>query len=578
MSDEFAAIIARSRAWFETTHQAGWLDQADLARLAAVEHGTPADLFVDRQARPLVVAFFGGTGVGKSSLLNRLAGEAIARTGVERPTSREVTVYVHESVELADLPPELPVEPVRIKRHSSAPHRNVLWIDAPDIDSTIETHRSTALAWLPHVDLVCYVVSPERYRDDVGWRVVRQRGHKHAWMFVLNRWDEGDPRQVDDFARMLNDAGFENPLLLCTCCLGGRTLPTPDQFDEIQAALTSLLQTHGVRELTRLGHRARLEELRDALTAAEQRIGTDALWEQLTTDGRTRWEGVAGTIRAGAEWSLRAAAGHFAAREGGVGGWLQRGLSVARGATSRPGATDVGASQSARTPAVAPDSHAPAASIALDFVEQLWDDWAQSKLTAWLDATELELRRRGLAVEPLRRRLDDVAKWVADGIAHSLRDEVRAALAHPGNALGRIARHVTGFMMAVLPAAALLWVAWAVVRGFAAATATGKPYLGVDFAVHSLLLVLLAWAIPFAIDRALRPSLEQTVLRALRAGLQAGLDDASHRLEQAMRQNAGEARECHVRARELLARVNALMATPLDMEAPPLARLLARVG
>ena len=211
-------VLRRARAWFARAHSAGWLDEDDLARLAAVEQDAPEDLFVAGQARPLVVACFGGTGVGKSSLLNRLAGETIARTGVERPTSFEATVYVHESIALADLPAHLPMEAERIKRHRSAAHRNVLWIDAPDIDSTAEANRRAALAWLPHVDLVCYVVSPERYRDDVGWRVLRQRGHQHGWIFVLNRWDEGDPRQAEDFARMLREAGFDAPLLLRTCC------------------------------------------------------------------------------------------------------------------------------------------------------------------------------------------------------------------------------------------------------------------------------------------------------------------------------------------------------------------------
>ena len=109
MSEAFATLVTRTRAWFEQAHADGWLTQLELERFLSLEHRTPGDLFADAQQRPLVVAFFGGTGVGKSSLLNRLAGEPIARTGVERPTSREVTIYLHESVELAQLPPELPV-------------------------------------------------------------------------------------------------------------------------------------------------------------------------------------------------------------------------------------------------------------------------------------------------------------------------------------------------------------------------------------------------------------------------------------------------------------------------------------
>jgi len=160
--EDFAELVRRSREWFERAAAAGWFAAGDRRRFEAVERATPADLFESEPARPLVVALFGGTGVGKSSLLNRIAGAPIAVVGAERPTSRETTLYVHEAVKLANLPPELPLNRVQIRRHRSAAQHDVLWIDAPDIDSVEEENRQTALAWLPHVDLLLYVVSPER--------------------------------------------------------------------------------------------------------------------------------------------------------------------------------------------------------------------------------------------------------------------------------------------------------------------------------------------------------------------------------------------------------------------------------
>ncbi|MCK4341829.1 MAG: GTPase domain-containing protein [Phycisphaerae bacterium] len=561
MSDPFAALVTRTRAWFEQAHAADWLDDADLDRLAAVEQGTPADLFVDRQMRPLVVAFFGGTGVGKSSLLNRIAGETIARTGVERPTSREVTVFVHESVELADLPPELPIDTVHIKRHTSDAHRDVLWIDAPDIDSTEEANRRCALAWLPHVDLVCYVVSPERYRDDVGWRVLRERGHKHGWMFVLNRWDEGDPTQVEDFSNMLADAGFQDPLLLPTCCAPGKTLPSPDQFDQLQTLLGDLLEAHGVRELTRLGHRARLQELRRALQAAQEHLGEEARWGQLAETCRKSWQSAAETIAEGAEWSLRAVAGRFGANAGTIWEQLRRRLSAAPGTKSdqegaEPKAADV---------------------VLLDqLTGHLWDDWTQSKLQACLDATEVSARRAGLAAVPVRRKLDAVGDSAGTRVTEFLHDHVRAAFARPGNTLTRITRRLTGFLMAFLPALALLWVAWAVVVGYYKAVHGEESFRGLDLALHSILLVLIAWAVPFTIDRLLRPSLERTALGALRAGLLAGLDDVGCELEQALAGATAEAHDYQQHSRALLTEVAGLLIKPIDARAPALARLMAQ--
>ncbi len=558
MPSPLAELLERARAWFATAHEAGWLDDDDLQRLNAVEQGTPADLFTDEQRRPLVVAFFGGTGVGKSSLLNRLAGETIARTGVERPTSREVTVYVHNAVQLAELPPDLPVETVQIKRHGSDAQREVLWIDAPDIDSVEEANRRNALAWLPHVDLVCYVVSPERYRDDVGWQVLRRRGHKHGWLFVMNRSDEGDPQQVDDFARMLREAGFENPLLLSTSCAADRTPAARDDFDQLREILRELQAAHGVRELTRLGHRARVQELRGAIQAAARRFGNEATWEQLAGQAHAGWDATAATLRDGAAYSMQAIAGRFASDADTV--WEQLRQHVLSRRSKKRGDE-------------ATDPEATDIVLLNELTGQLWDDWTQSKLRACLDAAEVSARRSDLAVVPLRRRLDEVADAAGDRITQTLRDHVRAALARPGNALTRALRRGTGFLMAFLPLIAMAWVGWKVVQGFYHAVSPAD-FLGVNFAVNSLLLVAIAWALPYLLDRMLRPSMERTVLRALQAGLDDGLADVGQQLAEAFGAAARDAQQYRERARQLLNEAGSLVVRPVDARVPTLGRVI----
>jgi len=559
MAETLTELLTRVRQWFDQARELGWLEAADVARLETVERRSPADLFVDQQARPLVVAFFGGTGVGKSSLLNRLAGQNIARTGVERPTSHEVTVYVHESVSLAQLPVELPLGAVRGQKHLSSAHRDVLWLDAPDIDSTAEENRRCALAWLPHVDLVCYVVSPERYRDDVGWRVLRERGHRHGWAFVLNHWDEGNPAQVADFARLLHDAGFAEPLLIPTSCVTGRALPTPDRFEELQATIATLLREHGLRELARLGHCARIAELQAAVAAGRTRLGDESTWTQLAATCRQSWGSAAAVITDGAEWSLRSAAGRFATATGSVWEQLRQRLvappAKAAAADTAPRAADI---------------------VLLDELSShLWDDWTQAKLQACLDATEVAVRRAGLATSPLRKALASVADGAGATVSQLLRDRVRAALARPGSALTRILRRATGFLTAFLPALALLWVAWKVVQAYHAAVGA-SDFLGAPFAIHSTLIVGLAWAVPFFLDRLLRPSLEQIVLGALRGGLSQGLAEIEAELEQATEDARAAAREQQEAADVLLAGMQRLVSGPAESTGTTIARIVQR--
>ena len=497
--------------------------------------------------------------MGKSSLLNRLAGEPIARVGVERPTSRDVTLYVHESVRLADLPPELPVDRVQVRRHTSAAQRGVLWIDAPDIDSTDQTNRQCALAWLPHVDLLCYVVSPERYRDDAGWRVLRERGHKHGWMFVMNRWDEGDRSQRDDFARMLRAAGFETPLLWCTCCTDA-PVPSPDEFEKIQGTLRELLETHAVHELTRLGHRARLQELRGVMEELLPRFGEERQWKGVEAALEERWRHTRAKLFEGAEWSMQTIAARFAIREG---GFVRRlGQQLVQGREGGEQSTQEGES-------------APDAGELAGLTEALWDDWHQSKVAGCLDGLEVAAGRAGLATQAIRRRLDAAGETARALMTEQMQDRVRAALVRPGNAALRIARRVTGFLVAALPAAALAIVGYNVVVGYFRATFGSGAFAGIGFAAQSVLLVLVAWALPFSLDRLLRPSLERIVLSALREGFRAGLDVLEGALRSAVEEARDEAGAHHEAGRKLLTAAAGVMVRPVDPRNEAVVRLLA---
>ena len=150
---------------------------------------------------------------GKSALLNRIAGREIARSSAERPTSTGVSAYVHASVGIDRLPADFPMARLHTALHHEARWRDVLFIDMPDFDSVAAEHRALVDRWLPYIDVVLYTVSPERYRDDRGWRLLLEHGREHAWLFVVNHWDRGDPRQLEDFGRtLLADAGFDaNP-------------------------------------------------------------------------------------------------------------------------------------------------------------------------------------------------------------------------------------------------------------------------------------------------------------------------------------------------------------------------------
>ncbi|HUG30445.1 MAG TPA: GTPase [Candidatus Limnocylindria bacterium] len=129
-----------------------------------------------------VVALVGGTGVGKSTILNALAGEVVSTAGPRRPTTGEPVAWVAETA--ADLVQPL-LERLGIKgprMHARDDLRTVVIVDLPDIDSLEEGHRAIVEAILPKVDVVAWVVDPEKYAD-----AVLHDDFLREWMARLDR-------------------------------------------------------------------------------------------------------------------------------------------------------------------------------------------------------------------------------------------------------------------------------------------------------------------------------------------------------------------------------------------------------
>jgi hypothetical protein len=550
MADEFAAVMDAVAAWLARSHAAGWLSEADLAQFHRLERGGPVDLFTG-EIRPLVVAFFGGTGVGKSSLLNRLAREEVARVGVERPTSHEVTLYLHHSVALANLPDALPVDCVRVERHHDDHRRDVVWIDMPDIDSTVTENRDLALAWLPYIDLLIYVVSPERYRDDSGWRVLRARGHRHGWLFVMNRCDEGDPRQLDDFAVELRAAGFSAPRVVATSCAPGGAPAADDHFDALERMIQAVVDAHGIDELDAVGRRARLVDLRQLVVNAGRRLGGTEQWVALRADLARTWCEAREGVVAGLAWPIeecvaRIALRHEASRPGFV-----RGLWCAvRRLRERPRPGDAGTHAPEQTDAEAGSQ---------DLADTLWDGAAQARVGRVVDGLEVAARQAGIAATPLVTRLQPRVDSVADTVAPHLREALGRALARPGTPVQRLALRAARLATGVLPLAALARIAYDVVAGYGRGLAGEAPFLGLDFAIHGLLLVATAWLIPFAFQRLLRPDPRETARRGLRIGLDAGLDDVMREIDAAFDHAAHERDELSATADHLVAEIDSYL-------------------
>ena len=146
-----------------------------------------------------VCALAGGTGAGKSSLLNALAGREVSPPGATRPVTAEPVAWVPADA-AAELGPLLRWVGVdKVVSHHDPRFTDLCLLDLPDYDSVDAAHRATVDQVLPRVDAVCWVLDPEKYNDRVLHEDYLQPLAHHAdrAVFVVNRRDViGDDRQV----------------------------------------------------------------------------------------------------------------------------------------------------------------------------------------------------------------------------------------------------------------------------------------------------------------------------------------------------------------------------------------------
>lgn len=176
-----------------------------------------------------VLALAGGTGVGKSSLLNAFAARKVSEVGVLRPTTAQPVAWVagEERAEVGPLLDWLGIKDVSV--HPQEVLKRVVVIDLPDFDSVAVDHRATVDQLLPRIDAMLWVVDPEKYDDELLYSYLRNlTRHAERIAFVFNKADRLEPvdqRLIrEDFSRRLQAAGFSQPAVFMVSALTGEGL------------------------------------------------------------------------------------------------------------------------------------------------------------------------------------------------------------------------------------------------------------------------------------------------------------------------------------------------------------------
>ena len=175
-----------------------------------------------------MVALAGATGSGKSSLFNALSRLQLSQVGVRRPTTSAATAVVWGADSAGPLLDWLEVP----RRHAATDQPayaadGLVLLDLPDFDSVRVEHRLEVDRLVELVDLLVWVVDPQKYADAaLHDRYLRPlAGHGDVTLVVLNQSDLRRPAEVEeclaDLRRLLADDGLPGVPVLAASALTG---------------------------------------------------------------------------------------------------------------------------------------------------------------------------------------------------------------------------------------------------------------------------------------------------------------------------------------------------------------------
>ena len=279
-----------------------------------------------RLQAPLVVATFGGTGTGKSALVNALVGQECTASGRQRPTTTRPILIVHPETDLRHL--GLPLDSFEISRVAAPVLRDLVILDCPDPDTNEAETAGSNLALLhgllPWCDVLLYVSTQQKYRSArvtaelvqaaVGCRLVFVQTNADLDTDIRDDWRQQLANHYTvpeiffiDSLRALREQQASQPLtgdfarlrdlLMAELAAGRRgqirranlldlttsTLERCQQYvEEESPALSRLEQTLGAQAQKQVDLMSR--KLQDELLSARQ------LWERrLVQEVATRW-------------------------------------------------------------------------------------------------------------------------------------------------------------------------------------------------------------------------------------------------------------------------------------------------
>ena len=250
----------------------------------------------------LTVGLFGGTGVGKSTLMNALAGSTIASISHRRPHTEKVLIYRHNE---ADPLPALALTNVPWQEitHEADAIRQILVCDLPDYDSVMDEHRERVLQFQEHLDVLVWVTSPEKYADGRFYEFLqRVPKAKQNFYFVLNKVDilfhgqsletgyEQMARVLESFQEHIRGSGITEPLIYALAAEKALNSDHLAPWNHFPAFRQHIFQQRDVKQVMAIKAANLDVEVQELLSAFHKEVLNLETFEQTLEDVATEWK------------------------------------------------------------------------------------------------------------------------------------------------------------------------------------------------------------------------------------------------------------------------------------------------
>ena len=287
--DRIVAALER-RAFFSFTNEE--------TKALGEEAGRLSGKLASIQGSYLTIGLLGGTGVGKSTLMNALAGSQIASASHRRPHTDQAFIYRHvqASSPAALVSAELPWRDIT---HNVDTIQQILLCDLPDFDSLMGDHREYVLRFLEHLDVLVWVTSPEKYADGRFYEFLKMVPKAaQNFYFVLNKADilfqvegletgyEQLASVISRFQEHIEGNGILNPLLFAVSAQGALDSDQLSPWNQLAAFRREIFQQRDIKQITAIKASNVDVEVQRLVSAFQKEVRNLEAFQQILEDAK----------------------------------------------------------------------------------------------------------------------------------------------------------------------------------------------------------------------------------------------------------------------------------------------------